>query len=171
VHRRSLRIAAAALLVVAVPVLAGCASNEQDGTTGQQPSGNGASATVGPIQLRGITIVTGAAGLPTGTLIGTIVNTGTTPDVLQSVTITSPSGARAIIRGGDALAGTLPIRALDRVQIGYNSSTFIDVAGLTVQPSAFAQVQFQFKAAGSVTVPTMTVPPVGIYSGIVPLQR
>ena len=83
------RTAAASLLLVA-PLLAACSDHS---TSEQLPSGNGASASVGAIELRGITIVKSGAGIPIGTVIGTLVNTGTEGDTLTSVAVTSPSGS------------------------------------------------------------------------------
>jgi hypothetical protein len=44
------------------------------------------------------------------------------------------------------------------------------IKGLNIAPTAFAQVVFTFQKAGQVTVPTMAVPPTGIYAGFGPLS-
>ena len=62
--RTSLRVAAAALVVALVPALSACSTGPNASTTTQQPSGNGSSANVGPMQLRGVTIVTEPFVLP-----------------------------------------------------------------------------------------------------------
>jgi len=172
-HRRTL---VAAALLVAAPLLAAC--SVADATTSQQPSGNGASATVGPMQLRAITIVKAGAGVPLGSVIGTIVNTGTTPDTLTSVQVTNPSGTTTTITGA---LGSIPIPAQGRVQIGATTqigqaavnvntpAQQITIKNFTIAPTAFANVVFTFQKAGQVTVPTMAVPPTGIYSGLGPL--
>jgi hypothetical protein len=175
--RPSRRTLAAAVLLAAMPLLAACST--ADATTSQQPSGNGASATVGPLQLRAITIVKAGAGVPLGSVIGTIVNTGTEADTLTSVQVTSPAGSTTTISGA---IGSIPIPAQGRVQIGQTTqigqaainvdtpAQQITIKGLTIAPTAFAQVVFTFQKAGQVTVPTMAVPPTGIYAGYGPLS-
>jgi hypothetical protein len=175
--------AAAAVAALAVlPLLGGCSSaDEATGTAIQtQASGNGASANVGDIALRGVTIVKGAAGLPVGTVIGTLVNSGGEPDVLTGVSVTNPSGATATITGG--ATGSLQLPAQSRVQIGQetnvaaglnggvNLPVHVDLTSFTIAPSAFATLVFTFQKAGTVTVPTMAVLPDGIYAGYGPLS-
>jgi hypothetical protein len=171
VPRTTLRLAAAALVLAATPVLTACSTGPNAPTTNQQPSGNGSSANVGTLQLRGITIVTGAAGLPVGTIIGTIVNAGTDPDVLTGVSVAAPSGATASIIGGTSTGGQLVLPPRTPTQIGYQGVEHIDLTGFQIAPSAFADVVFTFQKAGQVTVRVMSVPPTGIYEGLGPLGR
>jgi hypothetical protein len=171
VPRTSLRLAAAALVVAMTPALAACSTGANAPTTTQQPSGNGSNANVGPLQLRGVTIVKGGGGLPVGTIIGTIVNSGTEADVLTGVSIAAPSGATATIIGGTSSDGQLAFAPRTSTQIGYRGVEHIDISGFQIDPSAFAQVVFTFEKAGKVTVPVMSVPPTGIYAGLGPLGR
>ena len=166
--RTSLRVAAAALVVAMVPALSACSTGPNAATTTQQPSGNGSSANLGPMQLRGVTIVTGGD-LPVGTVIGTIVNTSTDPDVLTGVSVAAPSGATATIVGGATADGQLALPPRTPVQIGYQGSEQIDLSGFRIDPSAYAEVVFTFEKAGTVTVPVMSVPASGIYAGLGPL--
>ena len=168
------RTAAASLLLVA-PLLAACSDHS---TSEQLPSGNGASASVGAIELRGITIVKSGAGIPIGTVIGTLVNTGTEGDTLTSVAVTSPSGSTTTIT---SLTGSLPLPPQSRVQIGQSTQIgqaainitlppTVNIKNFVIAPTAFAQVVFTFQKAGTVTVGTMAVPPTGIYAGPGPLS-
>ena len=84
---------AAVVLAVAVSAgLAGCASGFQAFTTTQRPSGNGANANLGQLQIRDVTIVQGAEGSRTGTLLLTVVNRGTEDDALTAVQRACPGG-------------------------------------------------------------------------------
>jgi len=175
--RTTRRTLAAAALLLSLPLLAACST--ADATTSQGPSGNGATANVGPMQLRAITIVKAGAGVPLGTVIGTIVNTGTDADTLTSVQVTNPAGSTTTITGA---LGSIPIPAQGRVQIGQTTqigqaainvdtpAQQIIIKGLNISPTGFANVVFTFQKAGQVTVPTMAVPPTGIYAGYGPLS-
>lgn len=163
------RLAAVTLALALVPTIAACSVGPNAPTSNQGPSGNGSSASQGPIQLRAITIVKGGAGLPIGTFVGTFVNTGTEPDVLRSVTITNPSGSSTTVTGTNAVASSLVLPALSSTQIGYQGTTHIDIKGLTIDPTAYATVTFTFAKAGEVALPVMAVQPVGIYAGLGPI--
>ena len=91
-------------------------------------------------------------------------------DVLTGVTVVSPAGATATIVGPGA-ATTVPLpsgRPTSAVRIGYNADVKVDITGLTIPQSAFAQVVFTFEKAGAVPVSVMAVPPVGFYAGLGP---
>jgi hypothetical protein len=172
VPRTAWRRTAAVLALALVPVLSACSIGVHAGTTMQGPSGNGASAGVGAMELRGITIVTADGDTTKATVIGTIVNTSPTDDdVLTGVSVVDPTGATATITGTSAGAGQIAVpanRPTSSVRIGYNADYDVDITGLTIAPTAFAQVQFTFQNAGTVVVPTMVVPPTGIYAGLGP---
>lgn len=171
--RTAWRRTAAVLALVLVPVLSACSIGVNAGTSTQGPSGNGANADAGPMQLRGITIVTGSgASSSNASVIGTIVNTSPTQDdVLTGVTVVDPTGAKATITGTAVTSGQIPVpanRPTSAVRIGFNADYHVDITGLTIDPTAYAQVQFTFQNAGTVVVPTMVVPPTGIYEGLGP---
>ncbi len=163
------RLAAVTLALALVPAVAACSVGPNAPTTAQGPSGNGTSVNQGPIQLRGITIVKGGAGLPIGTFVGTFVNTGSEPDVLRSVTIDDPKGSSTTVLGTNAVASTLVLPGFSSTQVGYRGTTHIDIRGLTIAPTAYATVTFTFATAGDVTIPVMAVQPVGIYAGLGPI--
>ncbi len=169
-RRTSVRVAAAALAVVCLPALAGCAIGSSAATGLQLASGNGANADAGALRVRDLTIVQGKDGTPTGTFIGTVVNTGGTPDALVGVRIVDPPAGQVLITGTQASGGRLPFPAASSTRIGYNSDDHIDVAGLAVGPTQFVTVELQFESAGRVQLQVMAVPPTGIYEGIGPLS-
>ena len=167
-RRTVLRTAAAALSLALVPALAACGSGVNAGTTRQGPSGNGSSADLGPLQLRGMTIVTGTGGA--ATIIGTLVNTGSDPDSLVAAKITTPGGATVALTGTQVTGGALPLPGQSSTRVGFNSTDHLDVTGLTIPASSFADVVLEFKTAGQVTVPMMAVLPQGIYENLQPLS-
>jgi hypothetical protein len=161
-----LRVAAVALAVALVPTLAACGAGADTGTSAQGPSGNGANANQGPMQLRGITLVQGPQGATTATVIGTLVNTGDADDVLLSTTVVSPTGAIVTAVGAGVQGGQMRLPGLSATRVGFNADDHLDVTGLTIAPTAFAQVEFSFQKAGRVVVPVMAVPPNGFYADI-----
>jgi len=177
-RRISVRTAttALALTLALMPALSGCAIGFDAATGQQKASGNGATADIGALQIRDLTIVMGPSGSTSATLIGTIINTGADADALTGVTIISPADAKVTIAGAGVVDGALALPAGSRAnpsasstRFGYNSETHVDVTGLTVSPSAFVQVQLTFKVAGQPKPLTvMTVLPIGIYEGIAP---
>lgn len=170
--RTAWRRTAAVLALALVPVLSACSIGVNAGTSTQGPSGNGANADAGPMQLRGITIVTGTGSSSNASIIGTIVNTSPTQDdVLTGVTVVDPTGATATISGTAVASGQIPVpanRPTSAVRIGFNADYDVYLTGLQIDPTAYAQVQFTFQNAGTVVVPTMVVPPTGIYEGLGP---
>lgn len=168
-RRAVLRTAAAAVCLALVPALSGCAIGVDAFTTAQGPSGNGANANLGPMQLRAVTIVTGSDGSGAATILGTIVNSGATPDALVSVAITSPQGATVTLRGTALTGATLPLPAQSATRLGFTAEDHADITGLTIAPTAYATVELTFATAGRVTMPVMAVPPTGIYAGLGPL--
>jgi copper(I)-binding protein len=169
-RRTSVRVAAAALALVALPALAGCAVGTSAGTGLQKASGNGANADAGALRVRDLTIVQGKDGAPTGTFIGTVVNTGDSPDALVGVRVVDPAAGQVLITGTQAADGKLPFPGVSSTRIGYNSEEHIDVVGLTASPTQFVTVELQFEVAGRVQLQVMAVPPTGIYEGIGPLS-
>jgi hypothetical protein len=82
-----------------------------------------------------------------------------------------PTGATARITGTAVTSGQIPVpanRPTSAVRIGFNADDHVDITGLSIDPTAYAQVQFTFQNAGTVVVPTMVVPPTGIYEGLGP---
>lgn len=163
------RSTAALVLALAVSAsLTGCASGFNAATTAQGASGNGANVNLGDLQIRDVTIVQGAEGSRTGTMLITVVNRGVEDDALTAVTLVDPTGT-TVITGTDAVAGALPLPAQSSTRVGYNSETHVDITGLEASPTQYVEVQLVFRNAGRVTLDVMAVLPQGIYEGIAPL--
>ena len=160
--KRSHVAAAAALVLLVLPVTTGCFSGQGATTTTQATmnSGNGVSATQGAIHIEGTTVVLGPDGSSTATLLTRIVNAGVDPDRLTYATI---DGIPAYITEG---AGDLGPGA--SVSFGWESETWINSYDLTATASTYVPVQLGFEKAGLVTMSVLVVPPVGYYEGIAP---
>jgi copper(I)-binding protein len=165
-RRTVVRVAAAALAVALAPALTGCATGFDAGTQTQRASGNGANVDLAPLQIRDVTIVQGAPGSTSGTVLMTIVNTSTQAETLTGVTVLAPPAGRVVIAGAQATGGALPLPPLSSTRVGYNSDDHVDLFGFDIAPARYAQVQLQFAKAGQVTLPVMAVAPAGIYAGI-----
>ncbi len=160
------RLAAAVLLVAAVPALAGC-FNGQDATTTSQASmnsGNGVDAEQGAIHIEGATLVLGPEGSGTATLVVRIVNTGAEDDALTFATINGTQST--IVQPTSTDNGTLVPGA--SISYGFESDGRIDAAALDVPVSSYVPVQLGFEKAGLVELSVLTVPPTGYYEGITP---
>ncbi|MFN8168910.1 MAG: hypothetical protein U0S36_09015 [Candidatus Nanopelagicales bacterium] len=167
VSRRTAAVLAAALIAV-VP-LAGCGVGFTAGTQQQRPSGNGANADLGALQLRGVTLVAGPDGSKTGTITMTVVNTGDVADALTGVRMVKPPEGTATILGTATSGGALPLPRASRTLIGYNSDIHVDITDVGLTPTQFTEIEFAFQRAGRITLPVMSVLPTGIYEGITPL--
>jgi hypothetical protein len=164
------RLAAVTLALALIPAVAGCSAGTNAPTTIQQPSGNGSAYNQGTIQLRGVTVVKGGAGLPIGTFVGTLVNTGSEPDVLTSVTVTTPTGSTTTIVDGGVATGRIVLPGFSSTQVGYKGAAHVDLSGFEIAPTAYSSVVFTFEKAGVTTpIPVMAVQPIGIYAGLGPI--
>lgn len=157
--RRS-SIAMAAIALVALPALSGC-WNGKEATTNMQSgmnTGNGIEAQVGDMEVVNVTLVKGQ-GVGPAQLIGTIVNNGTTVDVVDSVEV-----------DGKAISFTpalKPILGGGAVAFGYqNTATKAPVRGAKPAVSTYVPVTFNFQNAGQLKISVMTVPDTGFYAGI-----
>lgn len=157
--KRSHVVAAAALVVLAVPSLTACFNGQAATTTVQatKHSGNGAKANIGALHIDGAVLVMADA-LPNATLTTRISNTGPEPDTLVGVTV---NGVPAYVTPG---AETIP--ANGSVSFGYESEAWINAYGLTVPVSTYVPVTFTFEKAGPVDMSLLTVPRAGYYADV-----
>ena len=159
--KRSHAAAVAALVVLAVPALAGCFNGLAATTTVQasQNSGNGVEANVGPLHVDGTTLVM-ADDAPNATLTMRVSNTGVEDDTLVAATI---NGAPAYITAG---AGTVP--AGSSVSFGFESDAWVNAYGLDVPVSTYVPVRLVFEKAGPLDLSVLTVPRAGYYVDVAP---
>lgn len=155
-----------AVQLAAVLALAGCAVGVDAADSHQPPSGNGASVTTGFLAARGLVLVSGTD-TGTASLIGTVVNSGTTADAITGVSV---AGSSAQVRLTDAGSTATQIALPSRFskQFGYGPLTRIELTGLSTPPGSFATLTITYASAGSATVDVLNVLPVGIYAGLEP---
>lgn len=165
-HRPLIRrstLALSILAIAAVPVLSGCFSGIEATTSMQATmnTGDGTQTQLADIKIINATLVTGEAGAES-MLIGTIVNVGIAADALNSIEVAgklvTPVPAFGELTTGSSTA------------FGYvDAEIKVPVSGLNAAISSYVPVSFNFQNAGNTTIQVLTVPAVGMYSGIVPL--
>ena len=161
--QRRLAIAAAAML--ALPVLAGCWQGQGATTTMQATmnSGNGTQATLGSMRVENATVVRGDDG--SASLIMSVFNQGAEPDTLTSATV---NGAPTSIGAIEIAPGTF--QAFGYGVEGQPPTNVALVTGLDVEVSSYVPVTLTFERAGRLDISVLTVPPAGIYEGLLPVQ-
>ncbi|MEO8775225.1 MAG: hypothetical protein ABI468_02785 [Candidatus Nanopelagicales bacterium] len=164
-HRRL--VAVVAVQLAAALTLGGCAVGVEALTSHQPPSGNGASVTNGDLAARGLLLVAGTKP-GTATLVGTVVNAGTSDDAITGVSVAGSTPTVTLIDAGKS-ATTIALPARFSRQFGYDPATHIDLTGFTTLPGSFATVTITYATAGSATVDVLTVLPIGNYAGLAPL--
>jgi hypothetical protein len=148
---------------------AGCGVGVNAATQQQPASGNGAVVTTGSLAARGLLLVESADGSATASLIGTLVNTGSTPDALVGVTLSAGAVTpTSSIEVNGTKASSLELPAASRTQFGYGNGTVIRITGITTPLSTFVTVTLRYRTAGSGVVPVLTVPPTGIWADLGP---
>jgi len=163
--RRTARITAVATLSLATAGLVTGCWNGPDAQTTQQVtmnSGNGTQATVGPLRIENATVVLGEDG--TASLIMSVFNNGTSPDNLAGATVNGIPAA--LPEAAEILPGGF--RAYGYGVEGNPPVDFLAVEGLDVAQSSYVPVTLAFVNAGTVEMSVITVPPAGIYAGLLP---
>ncbi len=157
-------VAVAALCVATASLVAGCwnGSNAQTTQQASMNSGNGTQATLGPLRIENATVVVGEDGK--ASLIMSVFNNGDSVDNLAGATVNGlpaaiPEQAELLPGGfqsyGYGVEGNPPV-------------DFLAVEGLDVPSSSYVPVTLSFVNAGAVEMSVLTVPPVGIYAGLLP---
>ena len=162
--RTSRTVAVAALCLATASLITGCWNGPNAQTTQQASmnSGNGTQATLGALRIENATVVVGEDGK--ASLIMSVFNNGDSVDNLAGATVNGlpaviPENAELLPRGfqsyGYGVEGKPP-------------TDFLAVEGLEVPPSSYVPVTLSFVSAGAVEMSVLTVPPVGIYAGLLP---
>ena len=166
ISTRRTRLTAAAVVagIALVPMLSGCWSGFDAGTSVLPPSGNGLNTQIGAILIRSAVWVRSAQDPATVTLSSTLVNTSKdVPDQLIGVETNPNAFAMGITNAAINLPPTSETRT------GYNATNYVNAFGTNNVPvSGYIQTTFIFKVAGRVTGSILTVPPEGFYAGITP---
>ncbi len=148
--------ALALVLLAASPVLTGCFQGLGATTTLQASAapGNGAQGQVGELKAQNLLLVDDPAHPGTLSLVGRLVNIGSTPDDLTGAGIGSAIASNATIGGG--LKTILPGQS---ISIGFLSPYTITATGQNAALSSYVPVTLTFATAGTLTVQVLTVPP------------
>lgn len=162
-NRIKRRSAAAIAALTVLPLLAGCYNGFDAGTQQVGTGGDTAQGQVGNIKIQGANWVRSLQDVRTLTLVATFANTAQAPDVLTGVA-TDPTAEGLSITGSSVI-----LTGMNEVRTGFSSNHYVNAYGLDTPPSSFVATTFTFKNAGTVTIPILTVPPVGIFAGIEPV--
>lgn len=149
--------ALAASLLITGGLLAGCYNGPGATTTTQalQPTGNGTQATVGELRIENATLVVSDSA---SSLVTRIYNDGKTPDVITGITI---GGQPAAVQPAQ-----LQLEPRANISFGFPAGTPETIRGSSLPVSEFIPVTVTFESAGSVEFSVLTVPPAGIYLGL-----
>jgi hypothetical protein len=158
VRRRHPRVAAAAFLVLLIPVLGACGFNFQTDQV-YQPS-VGVNDRSGEVDVLGAVIASGTDGQ--GTLVASLANKSET----KTETLTSVAGA-------DSSAGITarldkPIEVAPGALVNLASSGAISITGEGITPGPFVRLVLTFASGQEVDVNVPVVPESGYYATIVP---
>ena len=162
-RRRPLALAAAAAL--AVVGLTACGTGQSWVDEGLSPAGNGQFITLGPVQAQNLTLVQGPEGARSVTLVGNLLNNGTTKDALVSASLNGAAETPAFISDGTI---TLLPAGANSPSMGYGSGPQVNFFGVDVQTSHYVPVTLRFESAGQTTVSLLVMAPTGYYEGIAP---
>jgi hypothetical protein len=144
-------------MVVAAFLLAGCFNGPAASTTVQssQLTGNGVQAAVGQLRIENAVLVSDAN---TTSLVVRIFNDGMSDDALVDVAV---NGVRAAFNPTPTV-----IPAGGSVSFGFPDLTGPNVQTNPLELSQFIPVTLTFLEAGSTDMAPITVPPTGIYEGL-----
>lgn len=152
--------AAAALLLLGAPLLAGCFQGQRASTTmqAQQPTGNGTYVTVGSVQVQNATIVKDEAS-STAAMLVSLFNNGNEDDALVAVEV---AGVPATVNPQGQL---IPKGGLNGVNYGFDGTNTIALT-TDAKVSTFVPVLMQFRNAGVVEFEALVVPKAGYYADV-----
>lgn len=164
---RGRRLAAAAGVLLAVPLAAGCAAGF-DSTT-QQIKPDAGAGQVGDIRVNNVWVVVDQA---TGNaeVIAAVANGGSGSDTLTGVTATNMPAkvagteADAASTGISVDSGSVSIPGGQSVSFGQTGSPELELADAGFQTGLLSQVTFTFAQAGSVTVTAQIQPNTGLFA-------
>ncbi|MCU7824064.1 DUF461 domain-containing protein [Kitasatospora sp. DSM 101779] len=168
---RSLRRGAiAALVLAAVVPLSACAAGNQAETLQIKPD-NAATSVGQNLRLNNVLLVTakGASSDEAGpvNLTVNIANTGSAPEVLQSVSVEG-AGTATFTDGKGADVSEIVIPAGGSVLIGGEGQPAAHLASAKLPLGGYADTDFTFKTAGKVGLPVGVVPATGLYASFGP---
>jgi len=164
-----LRRLLAGVAVALIPVLAGCEAGTNAPTNNPHPASDGAQADLYGIAIRNVFVLGPApsASLPVGGSTGlflALVNTGTSPDTLLSISAPGVAASVRLPGGAVSLAQQQPVYLT-------GPAPQVILGGLT-QPlngGQSIQVTMSFEKAGSITLDVPVLPRADAYATFLPV--
>ena len=163
---RGRKLAAAASLLLAVPLAAGCSAGFNDAS--QQINPNSGAGSVGSIKVNNVWVVidptTGNA-----EIVAAVANTGQSTDTLERVTATNVPATVSGKDGSEATTGisvsgnSVTIPGGQSVSFGQSAEPVLELADADFAPGLLSQITFTFEQAGSVTVTAQIQPDNGLF--------
>jgi hypothetical protein len=173
--RRGRAALVGAALLVALPVLAGCAAGNNPQVYQIQP--NNGHAKAGYMWISNVWVV---ADTTTGNaeVIGQVANTDPTATNSVELTSVTVAGATATIvppadtaklgAGVQVASGSVTIPGLGSVQFGQNGQPELELANADLTVGANTQVVYTFSNGQTATVTAIVQPPTGLWAGYNP---
>jgi hypothetical protein len=173
--RRGRAALAGAALLVALPVLAGCAAGNNPEVYQIQPDNGGGK--VGYTWISNVWVV---ADTTTGNaeVIGQVANTDPTATNSVELTSVTVAGATATIvpptdstrldPGVQVAAGSVTIPGLGAVQFGQHGQPELELSNADLTVGSNTQVVYTFSNGQTVTVSAIVQPPTGLWAGYNP---
>jgi hypothetical protein len=171
VSRRSVpgRAALAAVSVVALVALSGCAAGFDAETLNVDSPGEGIDGRVGDVKIRGALLADVEDESGAGVLVMGVVNEAGETDALTEVRILDGEPAD--------LGSSVPLPPNQLVQFGtdevapgavYGGTYVLDGPADAFSVGGFVPVEFTFRDAGSVTLDLLVLPPTDVYATVTP---
>ena len=168
---RGRRLAATSVLLLTVPLAAGCGAGFN--AASQQVKANSGAGSAGALKVNDVWVVVDPT---TGNaeVVGAVANTGSSTDTLVSVSATN---IPATVSGTDAASSTtgisvgsdsVSIPGGQSVSFGETGQPALGLADANFQAGLLSQVTFTFAQAGAVTVTAQIQPDSGIFAGYDP---
>jgi hypothetical protein len=147
------------LPLVLVAALSGCYQGQGAATGLQDETGNGIEMRAGDLQVESVTVVAGELG-QAGSVTAVIVNSGTTPDTLRSITV---DGKPAVVAPADT---RIEPQSSVTVRTGGDVAALVPLGQRVA--GEFVDVTFLFTSSGEASDQVLIVPPIGYYSSVAP---
>lgn len=159
------RFAGTVLMVTSMISLTGCAIGFNAPTNQQGPSGNGVSVNVGALEIRNATLVADPKDPNRAVLVATLINTGSTQEVLKAVTAPNLMNGQFPYTN---LGSGLELRANQSTLIGDSSTNSVQLRGFQSEfvTGAYVDVTFEFEQTESQTLSLLVNPNDGIYADV-----
>lgn len=147
------------ILISCALITSGCAAGFSAPTNQQKPTGNGRTATVGTIEVRGATVVVDPAKPATATFVGTIINTADQKDTLTALQVGSAIGT--------TIQTEIPLLKQQAAQIGYKSDQTISIpAKGALKAGDFVNVRLLFANNDAIPMSLLVNNNDGVYEGV-----